>query len=429
MRLIPLLLVFALLAPAPVLAQQTIRPGDEVQGELSADDPTLTDGSHYDLWRFRAQAGRTYLVYLYSSDFDAFAAVGPRVVPVCGADCVEGDDDAGGTNALVQFVPPETGTYLIRAGSFFPGSTGAYTLTLEDHGEVTEDTVVTTTTTDTMAVPWVTPMPDGATDTIQSLQSGIPLEGVRVPGRLTFDGEPYDTWTYYGGMGETIRVTAESEEFDTVLRIRLLGSSGWELLGSDDDGGAGTNSAMDLTLPHEGSYLVEAGSWRDQGGGRYTLLLTSQGAGVVDTGTVWPTNSAAAGSLDAWQAIASITAPADTTQVGPEPILAGEQRLGQLAEGDRQAAVGYTLFDLWSYVARAGETVTLRMRSDDFDTELHVGWGPHGTWEALGSDDDGGDGTNSELTVTFPSDGEYHILARALFPGDTGVYTLSVERH
>ena len=61
--------------------------------------------------------------------------------------------------------------------------------------------------------------------------------------------------------------------------------------------------------------------------------------------------------------------------------------------------------------------------SDDFDSYLFV-VGP-GLPEPL-SDDDGGEGLNSRLVISFPADGVYRVVASSL-GGATGMFTLTVR--
>lgn len=181
----------------------------------------------------------------------------------------------------------------------------------------------------------------------------------------------------------------------------------------DDDGGGGTDARLTMTLPDDGAYHIHVGSSGPGETGRYTLRVERGQA----ADTVAGPNPAA------------MTTATGETAAGPaEPIRLGESIMGWLAEGDRQAADDYAFLDLYAYRARAGETVTIELISDEFDAEVRVGRWVGGVWEELGSNDDGGEGTNSLLTVTFPEDGEYEIHARSLYPGDTGRYHVSVAR-
>ncbi len=77
----------------------------------------------------------------------------------------------------------------------------------------------------------------------------------------------------------------------------------------------------------------------------------------------------------------------------------------------------------WAFEARAGGFVTIDLMSDDFDSYLYV-VGP-GLPEPL-TDDDGGEGLNSRLDVSFPYDGVYRVVASSL-GGTLGTFTLRVR--
>lgn len=123
-------------------------------------------------------------------------------------------------------------------------------------------------------------------------------------------------------------------------------------------------------------------------------------------------------------------APAMSAARQPDPTTVatlGETIEGALEEGDWQDGDGY-LNDAYRFRARAGTRVEAVMRSDDFDTYLVAGrYGPDGTWEEIGRDDDGlGEGLNSRLRFVAPEDGEYVVRARSFGGSSTGAYQLSL---
>ena len=70
-----------------------------------------------------------------------------------------------------------------------------------------------------------------------------------------------------------------------------------------------------------------------------------------------------------------------------------------------------------------GQTITIAMDSDDFDSYIELA-GPTGQyWE----DDDSGGNLNSLLTLTVPETGRYELTARAFGFSAVGYYTLSIE--
>ena len=101
----------------------------------------------------------------------------------------------------------------------------------------------------------------------------------------------------------------------------------------------------------------------------------------------------------------------------------GETRHGELSRGDSQLDSGeYT--DLYELRGRAGQRLSVIMRSDDFDAYLMIR-GPSGFEHD--NDDSGDDGTNAELDVRLPSEGTYRITATSYASGETGRYSLSLQ--
>lgn len=84
-----------------------------------------------------------------------------------------------------------------------------------------------------------------------------------------------------------------------------------------------------------------------------------------------------------------------------------------------------SFIDYYVFSGQAGETVTIDMRSNAFDTFLFL-LDPGN--QVVATDDDGGTGSNSRLVHTLDqASSEWSIGANALLPGETGTYTLSLE--
>jgi hypothetical protein len=253
MRRPSILLAFALLAAAPAAAQPTIQPGESVEEKLSASDPRLENGSHYDVWRFDAQPGHVYLVTLRSSRFDAFLSVGFGAGAECSG-CQMNDDGGGGTDAALRFTPPAAARYEIRASAY--GSreaTGEYELTLRDEGVAPAD------------APTPAPTP---------IQAGETVRGRLEAGDETYPGGGgayTDTYLYQGRAGETLVVTLRSAEFDAVVAMGRSTHAGCRPMDSDDDGAGGTDSRLEITLSQDGPYHIHVRTARVDGLGAYTL--------------------------------------------------------------------------------------------------------------------------------------------------------------
>jgi hypothetical protein len=115
------------------------------------------------------------------------------------------------------------------------------------------------------------------------------------------------------------------------------------------------------------------------------------------------------------------------------PILAGpaaaQQRLppgaavqGDLSRGDGQLDSG-EFIDVYEVEGRAGEPLSVTMRSTDFDAYLMI----HGPGDYAEENDDlGVDGTNAALDVRLPASGTYRITATSYEPGESGRYSLNL---
>lgn len=109
-------------------------------------------------------------------------------------------------------------------------------------------------------------------------------------------------------------------------------------------------------------------------------------------------------------------------------IRAGETRTGTLSPSD-PVQEDESHYDEWAFRGREGERIQVDLRSPDFDAFLAFGMQMDGEAHTLHSDDDGGDGTDSRLTIDLPATGVYVITANSLSGGETGGYTLSVISH
>jgi hypothetical protein len=390
-RLAPLLL---LAAPVPAIAQQPITVGQSVAGELTATDSVGFDDKRYDAWVFAGQAGRFYRITLRSEDFDAYLWAGPQddEYPDDCELCDRDDDGAGDGDAQLLLPVEDAGPMVIRATTYEVGEAGRYTLQVEE----------------AEAPP---PDPDAPPPLVNSgggvLLHGVPASGVLMRGdarsvgpRPPEENAWYDVWTYRGTAGEPLSILMRSDSFDTFLRMGRRVDGRWEELAINDDAGAIGDSKIVVTLPADGEYEVHAGAYREHSRGPYTLTVSSGlRAESVSTGTPQP-------------------------EVDELPwIMPGRGKDGELAEGDAAWEDG-ALYDAYRYFASEGETATFALASEYFDAVLRIGVRENGVWREVARDDDGGGGTQSRLTITFPAKAEYEIRAGAFAAGAGGAYSL-----
>jgi hypothetical protein len=207
--------------------------------------------------------------------------------------------------------------------------------------------------------------------------------------RRHVDGEYYDAYVLRGRPGETLIIQMASDDFDTVLYWGTGSGDDWEEEMLGDDWGEGTNSRLVVRLDGAGEHELRAAAFEEGLEGAYELRVMAVGA-----------------------------APAAT------PLRLGQTIEGRLDESDYAGEDGYQ--DHYSIEGRDGDTLTLYLQSDGFDTFITFGPWSDGAFVLPVSDDDGGQGTNSELVAEFGDGDVYRIVVRSFSGEQTGDYTLRV---
>jgi len=346
--------------------------GGEFSGALSTSDYLSVDDYLLEAWEMQGRAGQTVTVDLTSELFDPrLYAAGPGF-----ANTMFDDDSGGGCNARLTITFLENGTFRIVASSY--GETGTYMLRVSENPG---------------------PAPSyGCGEVDPSVLAGLPTEGRMLElgsleagvlgpsSRTVEDGRPGQAWQLTGRAGERAAVQLESDDFDAYLYVTGPGIGILE----DDDSAGNLDSRIEVTFPEDGLYTVVASALSAGDFGAYLLRVEE---------------------------------PTDPNDI---PIVRfvepGETASGQLSFVDGPVFEGRR-GQVWGIEAEAGQRVRLELESDDFDTYLYV-VGP-GISDPM-SDDDGGDGTNSVLTVTFPEAGTYRIVASSYGSDGTGSFTLTV---
>lgn len=236
------------------------------------------------------------------------------------------------------------------------------------------------------------------------LRPGVEARGELRSGDLRLDDNTYaDLWRFSGTGGQSVRVTMRAKDFDAYLAVGYADDSGeWHLVEADDDGAGGTDAQVNATLPRNGEYVVRANTLSEGETGGYTLSLEIGAAG----------------------------APAPQVAGGGPPPSAGTLSLGtpatgELRQGD-EVLEDESFADTWRFQGRAGQQLDVTLRSPDFDAYLVVGRLRNGEFSSLESDDDAAGGTDSKVSLTLDTSGEYLVRANTLFKNKTGRYTLLV---
>ena len=367
----PLLIAAAItcaLAAGSAAAQTEIRAGQTLTGRISADSARASDGTPYDLYVYRGEAGERVRVAMNSAAFDAYLAVGTRAAPDCEGDCRTNDDGGGGTNAAITATVPAGGVLQIRANTIGADETGEYTLAVAS----------------APAVPRATAKP---------VTLNREVNGSLGPNSARDDADlPFELWTVKGRPGQSVTVRMRSGDFDTMVGFGTMANGAYVESQSDDDGGPGTNSRLNVTLDQSGEGVVKAASYGGDSAGAYTLFVGD---------------------------------PPPARPVRTQDAVIGESVRGRLDANDAVTPDEEIPFDVYLIKGRPGQRVTARMESSNFDPILRWGVFEDETFAEDFNNDDGGGGTSALLTVTLDEDGLGRLVATSL-DGTTGGYTLSL---
>ncbi|MFQ6045515.1 MAG: hypothetical protein ACE5PT_04025 [Gemmatimonadales bacterium] len=271
--------------------------------------------------------------------------------------------------------------------------------------------------------------PTGAADAQQSSATLRPeLDAVPVVGELSLPGEtsaalePGDyllphratyarAWTVSGTAGRTYTidaVTDQPEAFDPFLYV--VGPGLARPL-ENDDGGGECNARIRLTFPETGTYRIVVTTWREWETGGFTLRATER----TEPGPDWGCNDfPEVDDNDVFDVPVS------------EAIAIGAEVEGALTDEDREDFQGRRQKG-FALAGRAGATVTIELSSAAFWPALVI-TGPQLN-EQLHDDGDEEteEGRLARISVTFPKNGTYKVVATSSFGPPTGPFTLRVR--
>ncbi len=380
--------VFCLfLAPAAAAAQGTsvltllstdgreLEIGDKVRGALSAADFVTADENYVEAWALEGEPGQEVWIDLISDDFDSYLyVVGPGL-----GETLTDDDSGGACHARINFTFLDRGEFRVVASSTSRRQTGTYQLAVsEDPRPVAAISCGGIDGSTMLSLPT-----DG-----RELRMGAVGRGRLSGAEATLgDNKPVQMWTLEGRAGEAATIRLESDDFDAYL---FAFGPGMAEAMTDDDSGGGLNSELTLQFSESGTYRIGAGALSAGSTGSYSL---------------------------------SVTEPLDMNELATDGrvLRRGSPPMGTLTAAD--PVIDGKAVQAWAFTAKAGDFVTIELMSDDFDAYLYV-VGP-GLPEPL-TDDDGGEGLNSRLDVSFPNDGLYRVVASSL-GGALGMFTLRVH--
>lgn len=372
----------ALFAARGAAAQELtpLRLGQPVNGQLSVGDRRIDSEDEgefvYDTYALEARDGQRLEVVMRSDAFDAYLEVFEDAET--GQAIASDDDGLGeGTDARVRFSTAR-GTYIIRARTLGGLDGGAYTLEASDRGPAPR-------------APRPTPIRLGGRASGQ-IDARDPAEEDGASAAYS-----YDAWSFRARQGERFAISLDSDDFDPVVRVGRArrGGSFEELAQNDDSGSGGLNSYLVFTAPSDGEYLIRAAPLDGTSDGEYTLGLAE----------------------------------------GPPPLTSRAIAIGDTVDGVLDQSDGGTQSgqraDSYSFTATAGQRIVATLSSAAFDTYLELfsenDESAGGRYSVATDDDGAGEGTNSRLSYSFLTDGQYTLETRAFTGDGEGAYTLALE--
>lgn len=369
--------------------------GTESVGSLSDADRT-GDGEALQSWAFIGDSGTAVTFDLISPDFDTFLyLVSPSL------DLQSNDDDGGACNARITTVLAETGEYRVIASAFSNGS-GEFTLRASPETPPLADG----------------PCPGSEPDLDPEALFAMPLAGPplavgdTVTGMLTDrDALLHDAYVqvfeHVATAGRAFTVDLRSEAFDAFLFVAAPELADYA---QDDDGGGACHARVTIVPSESGPYRIVATSI-GLGTGEFTLSVSEQPGPMAD---------GLCGGGDEARVDSEI--PLEELDAEGRTLEIGNNVTGEITDADWHGA---SVYQAWEFTATAGDSVTVDLSSDTFDTYLYL-LGP-GIAGPL-TDDDGGDLLNSRISTRLPSSGVYRVIV-SMIGQDTGFFTLNLLRN
>jgi hypothetical protein len=392
----------------PATAQQQISIGTSVTGTLTMSDPVLpSDQSHYKLFTFMGQAGQTVQVDLMSSDFDAYLYLRDQN----GQNLAQDDDSGGGLNSRIVRNLPYTGMFQILANTLRAGQYGSFTLSLQASG------MAQPVVTQPLAQPIASPL---QLVVIGSIGLNQQVQNILSAGAPLYDGKKYHAYNFECTAGQQLQMDLLSDWDNYAIVFDPVGN----IVARDDDGGEGLNARIVHACTTTGTYRLMVTTYSASSStGAYTLRV--QGLGTPTPIQAQPQPIAQPVPQPIPTAAPAVMPSNPIPAPGQTGLTAiGQVLRGRLETGDQTMADG-TFADIWQFQGSAVQTITIDVRSDEFDTYMQL---LDANGNKLGEDDDSGGNLNSRLTFTLPATGMYQIVVNNSGQSKRmGLYTVSIR--
>jgi len=209
---------------------------------------------------------------------------------------------------------------------------------------------------------------------------------------LPVDNSFFKVYRFEGQAGQRVRIEMASREIDPFL---ILVTPNGRELAQDNNSGGNRNARILATLPFSGTYILIANSYQAGEVGSFSLR------GIASSG------------------VASLSS-------SPERQRSSGIRLqGFLGPGSTVLPSDGSWYRSYTFQGRAGQSVSINLESQDFETYLVV-LGPDGG-KIAENNNQGRNSANSALVVTLPSSGTYRVIVNASERGAGGRYFLTIR--
>jgi len=214
-----------------------------------------------------------------------------------------------------------------------------------------------------------------------STKQGTSYTGRLESGDTTLtSGEWVDYYTFEARASQHITVDLRSTDFDTWLIVK---SPSGVQNDNDDFEGSTSHSRLELDAAESGTWQVLATTYEAGETGAYEVIIDVSASGGGQT----------------------------------------RRESGTLSTSDNQLESG-EYYDSYTIEAEAGQSITVDLRSTEFDT--YVGVGPPSGDPIENDDWESGDTTHSRVEVEVTDSGTWTVIATSYDGGETGAYELTI---
>ncbi len=222
--------------------------------------------------------------------------------------------------------------------------------------------------------------------------------------------------------GEGYTIEAKSQAFDAFLRVEVLVDSTTALVATDDDGGEGRDSRLEVCAESSAVYIVGVSALGNMSAGTYRVSGRRQDGDCVEARDARARREAAEQRRIEAENQARRDSGFAAADRGAIPSSGTTERSGTLDFGDPPLADGRP-HESYRFECRAGLRFRLEVFSSDFDAYAIIE-DPSGNRVAY--DDDSGGNRDARVSYSCPASGAYRLIVTRFGSASMGSYRLRV---